>query len=307
MFIPSQRNLWKPYILRPKNLFKLAVFLLIVKFVIFSWAYYFTKTSDFANVVSSELVEMVNAERTANGLKPLNVNPQLIEAAQNKALDMLNNDYFAHFSPMGTSPWFWVEKSGYKYVAAGENLAKDFTESAYVHEAWMDSPSHKANILNGNYQDIGIAVVEGEISGQKTILAVQFFGKSSVKKVISKVAVAAEENKVELPVVPDVKGEETALKGPEVFKEKGVFDFNKIVETPKNLINILGTKTESQLQEVYFIILGIISLILMLAIFINIKVQYPKMILMVLIFLVLIAALTLFNGGAILNGGIKII
>ncbi|MBU4284913.1 CAP domain-containing protein [Patescibacteria group bacterium] len=311
MFIPNQKNLWKPHIFKPKNLFKLAVVLLVVKFVIFSWVYYFPQTTHFAIITNSKLIEMLNEDRIAQGLKPLTVNQQLVMAAEKKATDMLNENYFAHTSPDGITPWYWMSKVGYKYVAAGENLAKDFTESEYVHQAWMNSPSHRANILNGNYQDVGIAVVEGEIDGKKTTIAVQFFGKSSVKAVATtptKVVVSEinkNENKIEVPVPEtNVKSEEVVLKGPEVFTQMGIRD---IIKEPENIAGLTIEKSESWIQKIYLIVLGIISLVLMLSIFINIKVQYPRMILMVLIFIVLIAAITLFNGGAILNSGIDII
>lgn len=311
MFIPNQKNLWKPYIFKPKNLFKLAVVLLVIKFVIFSWVYYFPQTTHFAIITNSKLIEMLNEDRIAQGLKPLTVNQQLVMAAEKKATDMLNENYFAHTSPDGITPWYWLSKVGYKYVAAGENLAKDFTESEYVHRAWMNSASHRANILNGNYQDVGIAVVEGEIDGKKTTIAVQFFGKSSVKAAATtptKVVfseINKNENKIEVPIPEtNIKNEEVVLKGPEVFTQMGIRD---IINEPENIAGLTIEKSESWIQKIYLIVLGIISLVLMLSIFINIKVQYPRMILMVLIFIVLIAAITLFNGEAILNSGIDII
>jgi hypothetical protein len=226
-------------------------------------------------------------------------------------MDMLNENYFAHTSPDGITPWYWISKAGYKYVAAGENLAKGFTESEYVHEAWMSSPSHKANILNSTYQDVGIAVVEGTINGEKTTIAVQFFGKSSVKGVSitpKKIAVTETtktENKIEVPVKETPKIEETsALKGPEVFTQLGI---KNTISEPQKVAGLTIQKSEPLIQKIYIIVLALISLVLMLSIFINIKVQYPRMILMALIFIVLIAAITLFNGGAILNSGIDII
>ena len=320
LFIPSQKNLWKPYILRPKNLFILAVILLVIKFVIFSWIYNFPKTTYFAVVTSSELIEMANQERVANGLNPLALSPQLVEAAQKKALDMLNQGYFAHTSPSGLTPWYWFEKAGYKYSAAGENLAKDFFESEYVHDAWMNSASHRANILNGKYQDIGIAVIEGDINGQKTVLAVELFGKgytvttskttAPAKIAPAKVAVndiSKNENKIEAPIqtpTPGVKGEEVELKGPEVFKQREISD---IVSNSKTIIGNVTQKSEPISQKVYLVVLGIIGLVLMLSIFINIKVQYPKMILRALIFIILVATIMLFNSGDILNSGLNII
>jgi len=177
-FIPHKENEFQPDILKPRSLFWLAVVLLLVKFLIFSWFFYLPLSSDFAVVTNSHLVELANQERVVLGLHPLKVNDKLVKAAQQKAQDMLNNNYFDHISPNGITPWYWLDKTGYNYIAAGENLAKDFTDSGILHNAWMNSSSHKENILNNKYREIGIAVVEGEINGKKTVLAVQFFGNT---------------------------------------------------------------------------------------------------------------------------------
>ncbi len=317
MFIPSQKNLWKPHIFRPKNLFGLAVVLLIIKFTVFSWLAYFPQTNNFAIVTSSELIEMTNQARIKQGLEPLTVSSKLTEAAEKKAMDMINQNYFAHTSPDGLSPWYWVSKAGYKYSTAGENLAKDFGESEYVHQAWMNSPSHKANILNKNYQDIGIAVLRGNINGKETTIAVQFFGKITLTKTAiattktteteSKPIAKSDANKIEIPaIVSNVQGEEVEmLKGSEILQERGVV--STIVEESKNVFDNVVKNPEPWTQKFYMIVLGLISLILILSIFINVRVQYPKMILMVVIFIILIAAITSFNGGTLLNAGIDVI
>ena len=311
MFIPTQKNLWKPQIFRPKNLFRLAVVLLILKFIAFTWLAYFPKTTNFAIVTGAELIELTNQERIAQGLEPLIVNAKLVDAATRKATDMINQGYFSHTSPKGLSPWYWFTKAGYKYSAAGENLARGFSESEYVHQAWMNSPTHKANILNSNYKDIGIAIIKGTVNGKETTVAVQLFGKTTAQQVATNTntvtkpvktqpapIITPDANKTETPAIvsvpvskPIVQGEEVELlKGPEVFKQRSVL-----------------FKSDFWTNTVFVIVLGIVSLILMLSFFINIKIQYPKMILMVLIFIVLVAAIALFNGGALLNSKIDII
>lgn len=310
-FIPHTENDFQPGILKPRSLFILAVVLLLIKFLIFSWFFYFPKTAQFAVVTSSELINLANKERVALGLQPLEANQQLIQAAQQKAQDMLNNSYFAHISPSGITPWYWLDTVGYKYTAAGENLAKDFTDSKFLHQAWMNSPSHRANILKNDYQEIGIAVVEGKINNKRTVLAVQFFGKAtSVKEIEPKSSepLAVSDTSVELPPPKEeteIKSEEISLKGPLVFKQEE--NLKKIVEKPKNILSTVREKSESLIQKVYFIILGLLSLVLLLTIFINIRVQYPKLIFIALIFIVLIAAIALFNGQEFLNRGIEVI
>ena len=128
------------------------------------------------NVNTSDLLTYTNQKRADAGLKSLKINETLSKAAQEKANDMFNNNYWAHTSPSGKEPWDFIIASGYDYLYAGENLAVDFSESKKVVDAWYASPSHKANLLNDKYTEIGFAVVNGELEGRKTTLVVQMFG-----------------------------------------------------------------------------------------------------------------------------------
>lgn len=130
---------------------------------------------------------MTNEQRTRNGLPPLKLNSGLAAAAARKGEDMFSEDYWAHISPSGKDPWFWIDQSGYDYVFAGENLAKDFVDPRSVVSAWMASPSHRDNVLNKKYEEIGIAVLDGNLNGYKTTLVVQMFATPKpVPKVASK-------------------------------------------------------------------------------------------------------------------------
>jgi hypothetical protein len=90
---------------------------------------------------------------------------------------MAKNSYFAHVSPSGLNSWYWFKQAGYSFSYAGENLAVDFTDSDAVNQAWLDSPTHRANILNGHYTEIGIATAEGTFEGHPTTFVVQMFGR----------------------------------------------------------------------------------------------------------------------------------
>lgn len=131
---------------------------------------------DSTSITTTQLLQYTNLEREANGLAPLNLNPELTKAAQLKAKDMFAKDYWAHVSPDGTTPWVWIRDSGYNYLYAGENLARGFDSSQGVVNAWMNSPEHKANLLSPNYTDIGFAVQDGTLTGTPTTLVVQEFG-----------------------------------------------------------------------------------------------------------------------------------
>lgn len=129
-----------------------------------------------SNISTSDLLKYTNEERKLNGLGELTLNTSLSKGAEEKAADMFKNDYWAHVSPDGREPWYFFNKVGYDYSFAGENLAKNFNDSKGVVRAWMNSPSHRENLLNPNYNEIGFAVVNGELQGYKTTLVVQFFG-----------------------------------------------------------------------------------------------------------------------------------
>lgn len=128
------------------------------------------------NITPSSIVELTNRERAKEGLPALREDPILSQAAQTKGADMMARNYWAHNAPDGTTPWHFFSEAGYSYRYAGENLARDFTKSEDVVDAWIASQSHKENLLSGRYEDIGVAIVEGNLKGANTILVVQMFG-----------------------------------------------------------------------------------------------------------------------------------
>lgn len=154
-----------------------------------------------ADISSKKVIELANKSRAKAGLPALVENDKLSAAARDKASDMVKKDYFAHTSPSGTTPWDWLKKNGYKYKYAGENLAMNYDSAAAQHDAWMKSQSHRANILNANYQEIGIAVLKGKVAGNSTLLTVEFFGT----------AVSGAVNPMKKENTPIIEGEKVAV------------------------------------------------------------------------------------------------
>jgi uncharacterized protein YkwD len=137
----------------------------------------FVRNPDFvAAVVRSVIVEKTNDNRLQEAQGELRVSPLLQIAAQGKAQDMARKGYFAHVSPEGRTPWYWFDLVGYRFSHAGENLAVRFTDSASVVRAWMNSAGHRANILNGNFTEVGIGIASGTYNGRDTLFVVQLFG-----------------------------------------------------------------------------------------------------------------------------------
>lgn len=145
-------------------------------FLISSLQNFFMATNQFASVIDSVLVDLTNTDRAAYNIGGLTVNQKLVEAAQAKANDMAAKSYFAHTSPEGIDSWHWFKQTGYDFQNAGENLAVDFSDSADVERAWMNSPSHRDNILNGKYTEVGIATASGSYQGHSTVFVVTMFG-----------------------------------------------------------------------------------------------------------------------------------
>jgi len=172
-FIPTQKNKQKPYLL---SKVAIIVYSFILVFVNSFGGLIGLSEVQASSITPVNVITLTNQERVAYGLNTLSTNGQLSAAALAKANDMFEKQYWDHFGPNGESPWQFIRAAGYDYVYAGENLAKGFRTAEGIHEAWMASPTHKANIISGNYKDIGVAVVEGELLGKQTTLVVQMFG-----------------------------------------------------------------------------------------------------------------------------------
>lgn len=129
-------------------------------------------------LLESKIVTETNLQRQENGnLPPLKENLKLDEAATAKANDMFLNQYFEHISPAGIDPGKLVQSFGYEYVVAGENLILgNFSSEKEVVQDWMNSPGHRANILNTRYTEIGAAMIKGTYKGETVWIGVQEFG-----------------------------------------------------------------------------------------------------------------------------------
>jgi uncharacterized protein YkwD len=179
LVVPQPSNNHKARLLHPAGLSVIVALFLTGQFFL----NFFTLVSPSvlgyaANITPERVIELTNQKRAELGLAPLTTNSLLNEIAQRKAADMFAFNYWAHVSPSGRDPWSFFKEVGYKYIYAGENLARDFMDSTSVVEAWMNSPTHKENIVNPNYKEIGVAVVNGTLNGVETTLVVQVFGTS---------------------------------------------------------------------------------------------------------------------------------
>ncbi|MEX0931870.1 MAG: CAP domain-containing protein [Candidatus Paceibacterota bacterium] len=314
--IPSESNNHEPHFLRTWSV----VFLLVIIVAFFGVAQLLEENlknveSGLAAVVSSVLVDLTNFDRAQEGLHGLAFNQKLKEAAQLKANDMAVNGYFAHNSPSGVTPWFWLDKVGYEFAYAGENLAVFFGDSEDVARAWMDSPTHRANILSSNFSEIGIATAEGYYQGHQTIFVVQMFGTphrsasvatltnepsqditNSQDVVRDSVVEVATEKDVE-PVAPEpvidilhqddtfiaVKGDVSPAPSNESVEMQSTF-WERIVASP-----------QTTLSYIYTVIASVVAVSLVLLIFSEMHIQKPKNIILGLTLLAVLGTLLYFS------------
>jgi len=180
LLVPHEHNNYKSKVLHLSSLSFFIV--LVIFFQLFITLFHQVKPGVLgfaANINPDTVVSLTNDQRNRDGLSSLTIDPRLNEAAREKAADMFAKDYWAHYAPDGTTPWWFFKNVGYSYTFAGENLARDFGDSGAVLQAWMNSPSHKENLMNPKFENIGVAVVDGLLNGEETTLVVQMFGTTS--------------------------------------------------------------------------------------------------------------------------------
>ncbi len=230
-FVPSRENAYRPHLLRRNALLVFLGLALVTEAALVGVLLARQSGNSFlAAVISSEVISLTNTERSANSVGQLAESRQLDQAAQAKANDMAQKGYFAHVSPDGTQPWTWIERAGYDYQYAGENLAVRFVDSHDVVNAWMASPTHRANIVKTQYTEIGVATAEGIYKGYPATFVVQYFGKPSV--VAPPVLPGPTTGQVATSPTPQVLGAEAVAPSPSTFDSltRNVF---KLVAEPR--------------------------------------------------------------------------
>lgn len=181
LIFPHIHNNFRSRILHHKSLFFAIVSILLFGFVLAGIRSNFPKVLGVSyDITAPQLLYITNLDRQKNGSPPLSLNDKLNFAATQKAKDMFAEDYWAHDSPSGRTPWVFIKGAGYSYVYAGENLARGFQTSDDVVKAWMASPEHRENMLSKNYSDVGFAVQKGKLLGEDTVLIVEMFGSTSL-------------------------------------------------------------------------------------------------------------------------------
>lgn len=246
------------------------------------------------SISESDLLTATNNARAENGLPPLVVNTRLVQAATGKAHHMMANNYWAHFAPDGTTPWSFMKSNDYDYIYAGENLAKGFTDSQTIVDAWLKSPSHRENLLSPKYNEIGFAILEGNLTGEDTVLVVQMFGatEASLARARSEApptqneSLSQRQQNISNGEVQPVKTQNTQELAPSTLENSPIFDAQQIS------------------QIITLVVFSVILFALLADLFIVSKKKIPRLvgnnmdhILLIAIFIILIFLQT--SGGVI--------
>ncbi|MDO8537079.1 MAG: CAP domain-containing protein [bacterium] len=215
------------------------------------------------------VIQWTNIQRNNNGgLSPLAENSDLNTVARLRLEDMFAKQYFAHVSPNGSSAETEADIVGYDYIALGENLALgNFDDDEDLVQAWMDSPGHRANILNVKYLEIGVAVGKGIFSaeggsasggeGKSTWIGVQIFGKPAAScprmNPELKVKIDTTQNQLEdlqkTLIALKAELDNTKPKGGRQYNEK-VDQYNDVVAQYNNLLSQAKTMIAEYNAEV---------------------------------------------------------
>lgn len=179
-FLPSKANRYKPGFFTARSVGMVLAFLVLLELALLAQSFLLPKTDRFLTaVLPGALIMFSNDARASEHLSLLRSNPLLEQAARAKAEDMATREYFSHETPEGKEPWIFLDTARYEYGYAGENLAVNFTDSKDVTDAWLLSPTHRANLLNPHFSEIGIGIATGTYQGKEAVFVVQFLASPS--------------------------------------------------------------------------------------------------------------------------------
>ena len=201
-FVPHKGNGYHPHVLKHHVLLGYSAIAVLLKSLVIAVAVVYPHIDLLASAISPQnIINLTNQARAAVGLPALHPNEKLAASAHAKALDMLQKQYFAHTSPEGLSPWYWIGRSGYDYIKSGENLAVHFAQAEDVQAGWIASPDHKKQLLHPEFVDVGVGVVEGQFEGKQTYFVAEHFGEPELAIPVAPNIVQAQ--KPSPPIIPE--------------------------------------------------------------------------------------------------------
>lgn len=302
LFIPCKENDFRPNFLNSDFLFYFVIILLVLKISALIFFINFPNSVFFADISKVALINLVNEERISLGLNPLKESEKLNTGAYLKAKDMIEKDYFSHQGPENITPWYWFLKIGYNYKYAGENLAVGFIDSEEVYKGWFNSISHKRNLLNPKYKEVGIAVLKGNFQGNETTIVVQFLGTPLSESLPVKGEVKTEPEPKEIEQIKEEQKKEvlSAEQNPSVSVQEDKEKINKenvkttiqseVKDMKEDFFSFLYFRYQDYLEIIIFGTLFLIIVSLLINILVNFKIQRYDLIIRTFILIILLSS-----------------
>lgn len=211
LLTPHPANNHRPRLLEPSLLSALAIVILLTNSGVRIFAQVTGGILGFASDITvNDVLNLTNQHRLDAGLPALKPDDRLADAARRKAADMFTFNYWAHVNPQNNrEPWYFFDAVNYQYRYAGENLGRDFAATAPLVQAWIDSPTHRDNLLSSRYLDTGIAVVNGNLQGVDTTLVVQLFGSRQPSAAVPQVSAATSDIQKSQPPSAEINSNQT--------------------------------------------------------------------------------------------------
>lgn len=274
-FFPHPRNSHRPHVFSAVSVAALLVAIVLLEGAyLLQTKFVFIKTDFLASVLPGVLVTLTNEDRAAKGVPGVIEDAILNAAAQAAAEDMAANGYFAHVSPDGKDPWYWLDQAGYRYSYAGQNLAVNFVDSENVQSAWMESPTHRANILKPEYTHVGFGTANGMYEGQMTTFVVEFFAAPAPTSVKTTPTVAVAEPAPAKPVPASTT--EVLVLGDQV--KSADVAATAPASASANWFSSLSTAPFQTFTVVLTALLALIGFLLGIAVFMRGKFQHPSVV-----------------------------
>lgn len=286
--VPHGANNHRPHLLHGEGARTTIIMVLVFEIFVFllpTVSFYEHAKTNMAAVLPAVLGTLTNEQRHDQAVPELTVNPVLTRAAELKAQDMAERGYFAHTSPEGKTPWYWLKTVGYDYQYAGENLAINFNDSKDVTAAWMNSAGHRANIVKAVYTEVGTGVATGIYEGRETVFVAQVYAsplaavvpvplvepqnttptRDTSRAVVVATPEALEQNvlgaesPVQAEVIPDVVLPGSSVDTPTITQ--------RAQASPAHTTN-----------TILMVVMGIVTAVVVLTILIKINTQHPDLI-----------------------------
>jgi putative flippase GtrA len=304
---PRKENDYQPHLLQRKAMFVLFAVVLGIQSLLLVHVSLVSRSPYFASILESVLIESTNVKRTENSRSALVRSSILEKAAQRKANDMAERGYFSHTTPEGKTPWQWFSEGGYAFLFAGENLAVDFVDSTDVMYAWMQSLSHRKNILNNQFTEVGIGIAQGTYKNRSAIFIVQFFGRPNLS---ASAKTSFTSSSPFSASTLDVFVSEISPPSPIAINESSVVlgeeagnIFEDVSNTKTSMLKWLLTRPHILTTYLYFILAMLVSFVLIFKLTFNMKRQHTPLIVNGLAILTVIVLILLLNQYILVSSG----